>query len=82
MTLYIVKMDVIWVYSLFLVGLSLAIVAQVIAYCNGDRTRWRLSGMWIGIVAVVIVAVAGQITSMKLRDYANSISARTAGGSL
>ncbi len=77
-----VRMDATWVYYIFYLGLLFAIVAQVLAYYHGPRTRWRFIGMVFGIGAVCLIAIAGQITNVKLRDYANFIAGRTMGGGL
>ena len=79
MTAYMVKMDVMWVQVFFFGGLLLGLVAQVIAYVSGERNRRRLVGMCFGIAAIVLMAAAARIASVKARDYANSISARLGG---
>lgn len=69
-----------WLNGLFSAGLVLAVIAQVLAYRSGDRTRQRQLVMVVGILAVVSLFAAGQIAGARLRDYANFIAARQAGG--
>jgi hypothetical protein len=66
-----------YVNVFFSVGLLLGIVAQVIAYRTGNRTRARFAGMWFAILAIGLLFVAGQIAGAKLRDYANFIAANS-----
>jgi hypothetical protein len=79
---YLIGMDVIWVSYIFYCGFVLAVIAQIIAYRHGPRTNPLLIGMIFGIGAVCMIALAGQITNVKLRDYANFIAGRTMGGGL
>ncbi len=79
---HLVSTPVYIVNALFSLGIVLAIVAQVVAYRSGQRTRQRCVAMWLGIFAACLLFAAGQIASVKLRDYANSVSARMSGDGL
>jgi uncharacterized membrane protein len=68
-----------WLDGLFIFGVALAMGAQVIAYCSGQKTLARLTGMLCGIGSVFLLFVAGQIAGARLWDYANFIAARSLG---
>jgi hypothetical protein len=66
--------------GLFVLGIVLAIVAQVLAYRGGARTTERKLSMGAGILAALLLLTAGQIAGARLRDYANFIAGTSKGG--
>ena len=57
------------IFILFLFALFLSIIAQVVSYRSGPRTRSRQAALLLGIVAVVLLAGAGRLGMMDLRNF-------------
>jgi hypothetical protein len=65
-----------WLNGLFGLGIALAIIAQVLAYRAGQRTRQRQIVMIVGIAAAISLFAVGQIAGTKLRDYVSFVNGR------
>jgi uncharacterized membrane-anchored protein len=64
-----------WIFGLFIAALFLSILAQVVAYLGGPRTRLRRSALVLGIGAVVLVGAAGQLGMWDLRKFVDLVYA-------
>lgn len=55
-----------WVRTLFLVGLTIVVLAQLLAFVLGPMTPSRFLSMLFGIVATIAMALVGQFASARM----------------
>jgi hypothetical protein len=60
------EIDLGWVRTLFLVGLTIVVLAQLLAFVLGPMTPSRFLSMLFGITAVVAMTLVGQLASARI----------------
>jgi hypothetical protein len=60
------EIDLGWVRTLVLVGLTIVVLAQLLAFVLGPMTGSRFFSMLFGIVAAIAMALVGQLASARM----------------
>src|SRR5437667_12065073 len=60
------EIDLGWVKTLFFVGLTIVVLAQLLAFMLGPITSGRFLSMLFGITAAIAMALVGQLASARM----------------